>query len=252
MSRSNPTINNPNPSTRWFEIKADSDKPRIQYYDREKEANVVVKPPFTFILLDELSTMTGFHDQSQSGIYANEVRDTRAEPFVVKAFKGGILASGFYANIKDKAVAAGAKFTTVMYIAFKEGKGKLQLGAMKLNGASLSAWFDFRKDNRKAIYEMAITVPLTKAWTPGKKGKIKWLAPKFELTKISEATNKEALAIDGIIQEYLTGYFKKNKADAAQPAPGEHPQQDAPDNADQPDPPADPDEPPAEDDDVPF
>ena len=77
MSRSNPNTGSSNPSTRWHEWAGD--KGILKYYDKAQAATVEVPLPFTFILLDETATVKGWHDASESGIYANEVRDTRQE-----------------------------------------------------------------------------------------------------------------------------------------------------------------------------
>ncbi len=78
MSRSNPNENgNPNPSTRWFEWNGEHGL--VRYYDKQAEQQVEVGDDFTFMLLDQLGTVKGWHDASDSGIYANEVKDTRQD-----------------------------------------------------------------------------------------------------------------------------------------------------------------------------
>lgn len=94
MSRSNPTDGIKNPATRWFEW-AGGDEGGIKHYDKEAKADVKVALPFTFLLLDELSTVKGWHEPSESGIYANEVRDTRQDALVVRAFKGASWRAAF-------------------------------------------------------------------------------------------------------------------------------------------------------------
>ena len=101
MSRSNPSENsNPNPAVRWFEWNGE--KGLIRYYDKDAKQNVDVALPFTFLLLDQLGSVRGWHDASESGIYSNEVKDTRQDVLIVKAYKGGVLAEGIYKDIKDR------------------------------------------------------------------------------------------------------------------------------------------------------
>ena len=102
MSRSNPIEQTKNPCTRWHEWAGGDNGGMFGYYDKEKKAMVEVAGKFTFIVLDELSCVKGWHDASDSGISSNEVRDTKSEPLVVKAFKGGVLAEGLYAQIRDR------------------------------------------------------------------------------------------------------------------------------------------------------
>ena len=92
MSRSNPTEGIKNPSTRWFEWAGGADGGFIRYYNKDTEKQEKVEGAFTFLLLDELSTVKGWHEPSESSIFANEVRDTRQDVFVVRSFKGGELA----------------------------------------------------------------------------------------------------------------------------------------------------------------
>jgi hypothetical protein len=138
MSRSNPTDGVRNPSTRWFTWAGGGDQGYIEWYDKDAKQNVKVDGPFTFLLLDELSTVKGWHEASESSIYANEVRDLRQETLVVKSFKGGELAAGLYADIRDKIVAKGGHYHGSVYIAYKEGE-ELRLGNLGLKGAALSA-----------------------------------------------------------------------------------------------------------------
>lgn len=248
MSRSNPTENAPNPASRWFEWNGA--KGHFRYYDKEKKQRIDLAPDFTFILLDRLVSVRGWHEASESGIISNEVRDTREEPMVVKAFKGGKLAAGLYAEIRDSIVAAGGHFTTTLYCAFKKDK-ELVLGAVQLKGAALSAWFEFEKVNRKAVYKQAVCVKGSKK---GKKGKVEFCVPVFSLVPISEATNKEATFLDQELQEYLKEYFSHTRinppvpAERAQPDP-EFPEDESPEPEE---PPVEPEAEPTPDDDVPF
>ena len=84
MSRSNPSVNAPNPAARWYEWNGETGT--VRYYDKEAKKNIDVPLPFTFLLLDELACVKGWHDPSQSGIYSNEVRDTTKDKLLVKAF----------------------------------------------------------------------------------------------------------------------------------------------------------------------
>jgi hypothetical protein len=92
MPRVNPNTQDSHPCTRWHEW--DGAEGSVRYYDKNKKENVAVGSDFTFILLDQLAVIKGWHDPSESGITSNEVRSTNSESFVVKAFGGGTLCSG--------------------------------------------------------------------------------------------------------------------------------------------------------------
>ncbi len=210
MSLSKPQDGQPNPAKRWFEWNGE--RGEILYYDKEEKKNIVVAQPFTFIVLDELSSVRGWHDPSSSGIYSNEVKDTRQEILTVKAFKGGVLAEGIYRDIKDRVNSVGGHYSANCYVAFKGDSG-MAIGAFRFKGAALASWMEFKKANKKEFYEKAITL---NGFTEGKKGRIVYRVPKFALTTISAATLSICVDLDKELQEFLSAYLSRNKHDQAE------------------------------------
>jgi hypothetical protein len=207
MSLSNPhEKGQPNPSTRWFEWNGEQGT--INYYDKEAKQNVGVALPFTFILLDELAGVRGWHDASASGIYSNEVKDTRQDALIVKAFKGGTLVEGIYRDIKDRVNSLGGSFTTNCYLAFKNEHSELHIGALRFKGAALAGWMEFRKQHRSEFYNKAVKID---GFTEGKKGRIVYRIPKFAMSEISPETIAQAVELDKALQEFLKGYLSRNK-----------------------------------------
>src|SRR3990167_6210789 len=153
MSRSNPTDNSPHPCTRWIEW--DGSNGEFRYYDKEQKTKVSLTDSLTFILLDQLATVKGWHDASDSGIFSNEVRDIRQDVLVVKSFKGGTLAEGTYKTIRDRIIAHGGHFTANLYASIKIGE-ELAIASVQFKGAALSAWMEFSKENRSELYKKAI------------------------------------------------------------------------------------------------
>lgn len=216
MSRSNPTDNSPNPATRWFEWSGSEGS--IRYYDKAAKENVTIEIPFTFMLLDQLATVKGWHDPSESGIFANEVKDTRDGALVVKAFKTGVLAEGFYKDIKDRVIALGGHYVANCYIAYKvDDTGKLAIGSLQFKGSALGAWMEFTKENRSDLYEKAIRID---GFKDGKKGKVSFRTPTFGLLGISDDANAQAIELDKTLQEYLKGYFSRTRTEQAAPPSG--------------------------------
>jgi hypothetical protein len=209
MSRSNPTDNAPHPCSRWIEWSGTEGE--FNYYDKEAKNKVSLGNNLTFILLDQLSTIKGWHDASDSGIYCNEVRDITQDVMVVKSFKGGVLADGFYKSIRDKVIASGGHFTAVLYCAMKI-EDVLSIVSIQFKGAALSAWLEFAKENRANVYKKAIKV---KGFTEGKKGKISFRTPVFSLIDVSQETEDAAVECDKTLQEYLAGYFKRPRKEQA-------------------------------------
>jgi hypothetical protein len=207
MSRSNPQESAPNPAVRWFEWNGE--KGLVRYYDKDSKQNVDVPLPFSFMLLDQLAGVGGWHDASDSGIYSNQVKDTRADVLVVKSFKGGILAEGLYKDIKDRVAAQGGQFVAQCYIAFKNPT-ELAIAVLRIKGAALREWMEFTRDNRSQLYKGAVTIP---SFTEGKKGSIKYRVPVLKLAAITEASNNQAVALDAQLQEWLDGYLRRTKAE---------------------------------------
>ena len=239
MSRTAPPTKAPNPAVHFFDWVGGSDGGFVTYYDKnagstakdaKKGANVKCPMPFSFLVLDELATVRGWHDASDSGISSNEVRDTRSEVLVVKAFKGGVIASGFYASIKDRVNAAGGSYTTNVYLGFKED-GRLKIGALQFKGAALNAWVNFRKEAGDALWKSAVVIT---GFESGKKGSIVFRTPTFALKPVAKETDDQAGVLQETLKAYHAEYFSRTKSEQAAHAPapvGEHPQhspQDAP------------------------
>lgn len=203
MSRSNPTVDMRNPAVRFMEWSGS--KGAITYYDKEKEEVIEVKLPFSFLILDQLNTITGFIETLNTGVWSNEVRDTRTDKLIVKT-KMGIMRVALYEDLKD-IIAKGAKFAKSIYIAFFDDNNVLQIGHLKFWGSAFSAWMDFmKKVSDDQLYKFAITVAGGKK---KKKGTNTYFEPVFKLRKVSDETNAEAEALDVKLQTYLRMYLNQ-------------------------------------------
>lgn len=203
MSRSNQT-ELINPAQRFFSWKGGDGE--LVYFDKErgeKGENVIVPFPFRFLVLDVLTGATGGKEVNGQyyGYWSNAVRNTKHQQLVVKA-KDGVVARGFYEDIKGR---DGIKFQQLVYIAFYDDDKNLQIGCLKLHGAAVSAWFEYRKAHRN-IYDGAITI--TGRSDEKKKGKTVYYEPVFApFTNVSDETDASAKELDVHLQEYLTAYF---------------------------------------------
>lgn len=213
MSRSNPTDNAPHPCLRWIEW--DGSNGGFRYYDKDQKVNVPLGDSLTFILLDQLATIKGWHDASDSGIFSNEIRDINQDALVVKAFKGGTLAEGPYKQIRDRIIAHGGHFTSNLYVAIKVGE-ELGIASIQFKGAALSSWMEFSKQNRASLYKKAIRC---KGFDEGKKGKITYRTPIFGLADVSPETDAKAIECDKVLQEFLKSYFARTRVEQAAPSP---------------------------------
>lgn len=216
MSRSNPISNNPNPATKFFEWRGSEGA--VQYYDREAKENIKVPGVFKFLVLDELSTVTGYNKRAKSGVYANEVRDVRTDVLHVKMFNGEEVSSGIWSEIKEKVNFKNGSFATSCYMAFKED-GEMKIGNLKISGCALGPWIDFRRKHQKDINTKAV------AMTAGEKdtsGTVEFIPPEFSIIEITPEADEKAKELDRELQAFLTGYLKRgHTAQGTDNLPGE-------------------------------
>lgn len=199
MSRSNNT-DLVNPAQRFFEWKGDTGS--LQWYDKEKGENQFPELPFRFLVLDILSGVTGGKtvNGNYEGYWSNSVRNTKTQMLVVRS-KSGTVARGFYEDIKKH---DGIKFQQLVYIAYYDADKNLQIGCLKLHGAAVSAWFDFRKG--KDVYAGGLMIKGKSEEL--KNGNVKYFAPVFDsFNNLSPETEAKAVELDVHLQEYLTTYF---------------------------------------------
>jgi hypothetical protein len=206
MSFSQPTkVENPalhhyewkNGKLSWFKKYDEPDK------NGKKGENVDAVLPFQFIVLDELTTVTGWHDQSNSGIYSNEVKNMSKQQLIVRAFKGPEIARGLYADIKDTVKAAGGKYTRSIYIAEKMDRSdSYVISQIKFAGAAFGAWLEFTKNHNPESGKFLITGAVE-----GKKGATVFQVPTFRYGDLNEDDIKAATELDQDLQKYLTRYM---------------------------------------------
>jgi hypothetical protein len=198
MSRSNPTPTNP--ATRFFKWSGSSGK--LVYWDKEKQEEIEVKLPFSFLVLDQLATITGYCEQDQSQYWSNEVRSVAREELTVKTQRG-VKQSGFYSDLADVR-SKGAKYAKSVYVAFEED-GEFVIGNLKASGAALTAWIELGK---KCIVENGKVV-LTGSET-AKKGATTYHVPLFEYDHSTPEEDREAIRLDKELQVYLSQYLASN------------------------------------------
>ena len=191
-----------NPSTKFLDWKS-NDK-QFSFYDREKEANLLVPLPFKFVVLDELHTVKGWDDASQSAIYSNEVKYISKQELTIKPFKGNEIAKGLYSLIKDKVRAAGGHYVKSIYIMTDSG----QLANIQLKGSSTQAWGEFTKANKSKLTENWIEV---NSATEAKKGSVKYSTPNFTIgNALNDKESKQADDNFDTLEAYLKQYLANN------------------------------------------
>lgn len=198
MSLSQPQIKNP--ATRYLRWSGGEEKGGVlTYWDKEAEEEKTVDLPFSFIVLDELNTITGFSEADHSGYWSNEVRNITKDVLTVRT-GSGVKGRGTYKSAEIESLkSTGAKYAKSIYIAFKDETGELAIGNFKASGAALTEWIEFNKK-----YDISkCAVSLTGSDGPKKKGSIKYFVPIFEGQEMSTETLEAAKKLDQELQQYL-------------------------------------------------
>lgn len=193
-----------NPAGKFFEWK--SNEKTFVYFDKETKVNVTVPLPFKFLVLDELHTIKGWNDATESGIYANEVKFISRDELVVKPFKGNEIARGLYKDIKEKAKAAGGHYVKSIYIMLEDGS----IANLQLKGAACQAWGDFTSKGKQRLLDEWVSVV---GFDEAKKGSVKYTTPIFGyLASIGDAENDLANEAFNTLEAYLKTYLAKAEA----------------------------------------
>lgn len=192
----------------------DSDNKCFKYYDKGIKQNLTVKLPLKFISLKQMSTIKGFYEPDNCGIYSNEIPlyQLKKKEFVVKTMKGKTIASGIYEKIKGDLAVAGAKFATNIY-AYIGG----EIVSLTLVGSSFSAWYDFINLNSEAIKTQYIEI---NGSTDEKKGKTVYSKPVFSIGALISDNDLSASddAYDSVVA-YIKGRDGSVEEDNNQHAP---------------------------------
>lgn len=195
MSLSKPQIKNP--CHKFIEFKGDSGD--FRYWDKATEKNIIVEKPFSFIVLDELSTIKGFSDEYQCGIFSNEVHNLSEETLSVRTFKGKTRITGKYSEIKGDIAAIGGKYCKSVYAALIGKDNQLELVNFQLSGIAFKAWLDAVID--KSSFSVTVT-----GCDNGKKGKVEFKIPIYKQTEVATELIAKAVVMDKDLQAYLKEY----------------------------------------------
>ena len=200
-----------NPATKFLQWKS-NDK-CFAYYDKEKGENVQVPLPFKFQFLEHFSTIKGWNDASETGIYSNEIMFTSKEELDVKTFKGVEIAKGLYKDIRSKVRDAGGKYHRSVYVLNEDGN----IVNIQMKGAVVSAYSVFMdgdsktgiKGHKHLIENNWVVV---NKFQELKKGATKYSVPIFEVGSVfTDSEFKIANEKYKEIENYFDNY--KGKAD---------------------------------------
>ncbi len=200
MSRSSPQLTNP--AAHFYEWRSG----KLSWYDKENQKSIEVKLPFSFLVLDELHTITGYSDADESGFWSNETRSTKDE-FIVRTKKGTRYVGPYKNDQFIVQVPQGARYTKSVYIAEKQGGGYV-ISNLKLTGAALTAFIELSSKHKLQNGKVLLT-----GSTEGKKGATTYHIPTFEYTNATKEEDEAAIALDKDLQVYLAQYLHAAKVD---------------------------------------
>lgn len=201
MSLSQPKLTNP--AKLFIQWAGDVQVNSWYYYDKDTKKKVFFgDKSVRIIILDQLSTVTGYSEKDGVGIYANEVKYA-AETLNVRTFKGTEIAKGTWKEIKEQVEAKGGKYAKSVYAAMITDKG-LELVNVKFHGSALN-WIEqhFREDG--SIIELYNGDESSK----DKKGKNEYYCPRYKRLPPDPAWTSVAVEMDKELQGYLMKYFGK-------------------------------------------
>lgn len=200
MSFSNPTLENP--CKKFIDFK--SDDKQFVYWDKELGENgesVVIPTPIYFIVLDELTTITGYYKEGDCGIYSNEIHFLKDEVLKVRTFKkGGPSIVGLYDTIKDSIKAIGGKFTKSVYAMMISAEGTTELVNFRFRGAAFSAWLDKRVNTGRQV------VCIADEFIEEHNGKTVYNVPVFKAFNMKPEYRAMAVEMDRELQAFLKDY----------------------------------------------
>lgn len=206
MSLSNPKL--VNPCKKFIEFKGGDGI--FQYWDKSKEVNIKLPLPIRFIVLDELSTIRGFNQDTASSIYSNEVHNLSTQPLTVRTFKGNIRLTGIYADIKSDIIKISGKYCKSIYAALITGPSQLEFVNFQLKGAAFSAWIDKNIDLQNQAVKVSKLID-------GKKGNVTFKIPVYEAEEIDPLLLSKASEIDVMLQEFLSDYEEASSTSYSSP-----------------------------------
>ena len=190
-----------NPATKFLSWKS-NDK-QFSYYDKETKENVLVPLPLKFLVLDEMHSISGWNDATQSGIYSNEVKFISKETMTVKPFKGNEIAKGLYKDIKEKVKSAGGHYVKSIYIMLEDGT----LANLQLKGSAVQKWGEFTSKGKQRLVDEWVVVDKA---VDGKKGAVKFTTPDFRfLQSITDAESELADECFNTLEAYMSTYLSK-------------------------------------------
>lgn len=191
-----------NPATKF--IQWSSKHQTFLYYDKQKKENILIDLPLKFLAIARYKTIKGWNQSKEASLISNEVRDLKHEMIVNVYPKNGDryeLCRGDWNTIKEKVEMWKGKYTESVYVMLPDG----EVANLQLNGASLSTWFEFQKNQTDRFFDNWVVV---KGFKEGQQGAVSYTYPVFAWgTSLDTESQLRADTADVKIEEYELSYF---------------------------------------------
>lgn len=154
----------------------------FQEYDKDTSSNKKVDID-RFVVLEEMTSVSGYSQKANKGIWSNEVLDLKHEKLQVR-IGNEIEYEGYWSEIKDAVNGAGGKFTNVVIALLPSN----EIVRFLFSGAACSGWIGkrFNPMARQCGVKFAGT-------TEEQTGSIKYNVPTFEPIELTEDQKKVAI-----------------------------------------------------------
>ena len=183
------------PFTKTIKWKG-SDGGRFEFYDGETNQPIEIE---TFIVLEELYSISGYNEEKKMGVWSNEVEHLKRNKMDVR-LGSDIVASGLYGDIKGKIKDLGGGFTFAIY-ALIDG----QMVRFLLAGSGRRGWFEkaFSPIQKQCGVKYVGS-------TEDQNGAVKFNVPKFEPHELTREEHDQAVEACGVLETWLNSLGKED------------------------------------------
>ena len=160
----------------------------IKFYDKEIKGDIPIETPFPFVVLEECVSLRPWDKTNKVFAKSNFIQknELSRQILVVSEYldnKRVEIARGFYADIKDKIVAAlnSTGFTITLFVATKirTGQEDLKMYRLDLQGSSRGEWIEHMKKPYGKIVKIT-------GWEDRSEGATNFQVPVFETELLTD------------------------------------------------------------------
>ena len=183
------------PFTKTIKWKG-SDGGRFEFYDGDTNQPIEID---TFIVLEELYSISGYNSDKKMGVWSNEVSHLKRERLEVK-MGNDVITAGIYKEIKAKVKEIGGKFTFAIYALIGD-----EMVRILLAGSGCSGWLEkgFNPMSKQCGVKFS-------GREHGKNGSVEFSSPVFVPHELSREEHDQAIEACGVLETWLNSLGKED------------------------------------------